>query len=531
MNALLAIHPIHHDSRNCKEDTIVSVATWWKRDYALMFLESWGFTFDRTQWQRTGKLYQSITPGIGDMLNLLKHLHGIEIVVKGNASWQDTVALVESELQASRPVAIDLDSYYCPWSHGYQKYHSLHTCLIVGEDKANQRYTLVDCFYERQNVTIAIADCFRHECRGIALFRKLPDSEQVFCWKQTILYALKQTLYREHEQHAFAQMREFADVLQQLPTVAGEFAEAPQVWMSPLLSVLHAISNGRKHFATALEYVSDRYDVDSLAPLIHDLSYSAAQWSTVLSMLTKAYYQSGDSALIQRAANKIRTVAELEEKVANQLQNICEERLPDQRAADRREQAKAGADYSQMTFVDLSAHCNNKGFSRLADPACPADLTLMGEVFLLEDMPDQPLWHVNGVPFSLPALVEKQNDNISCAGQELPIPEGHYASLLILGCSECGSYTERIEMGYEDNAVSYIPLQFTDWCMEPIFGETTAWVGKGAVRREGRVERLDFPVRLLVQQYYLNQSRKLQRIKLPDCPNIHIFAMTLMAKG
>ncbi|MDR5002041.1 MULTISPECIES: BtrH N-terminal domain-containing protein [Brevibacillus] len=530
MSAILDIIPLHHDSRNCKEDTIVTVATWWKRDYALMFLESWGFAFDQTQWKQSGKLYQSITPGIGDMLNLLRHLHGIEIFVKGSVSLQDTVALVESELQESRPVAIDLDSYYCPWSHGYQKYHSIHTCLIVGADKASQTYTLVDCFYERQNVTISIADCFRQECRGIALFRKLPEHEQAFDWKQTILYALKQTLYREREATAFEKMREFADVLQQLPTVAGEFNDSQQVWMSPLLSILHAISNGRKHFASALQYVHDRFQIDSLAPLIQDLTYSAAQWSTVLSMLTKAYYQSGDSKLIQRAASKVRMVAELEEKVADQLQNICGER-PHHLADDKRERSKAGAGYSRMTFIDLADSCNNKGFSHVAASACTADLTLMGEVFLLEDVPEQPIWNVNGMEFSLPALAENRNDNISCAGQEINVPEGYYSSLLILGCSECGSYTERIEILYEDNVVRYIPIQFTDWYMEPMFGETTAWVGKGAARREGQVEILDFPVRLLVQQYYLNPSRKMLRIKLPDCPNIHIFAMTLMAKG
>ncbi|WP_157696756.1 hypothetical protein [Brevibacillus formosus] len=532
MNAILDldITPLHHESRNCKEDTIVTVASWWKCDYELMFLESWGFTFDLSQWKNSGRLYQSITSGIGDMLTLLKQVHGIEIVVMGNKSLQDTVAIVESELKESRPVAFDLDSYYCQWSHGYQKYHSIHTGLIVGVDPENHCYTLVDCFYEKKNVTIPIEHCFKHEYRGIALFRKLPNAIEGVEWKQLIMQALSRTLFQNQETNSFDMMRSFAEVLEHLPTVEDEFNGSKEVWMSPLLTVLYSISNGRKHFSTALQYVKTKYQVDDLVPLINDLAYAAAQWSTILSMITKAYYQSSDSQLIQRAASKIRMVAELEETIAVKLRSICEERPQNNQVDEKAEHGKTATEHRKMKYIDISDYCNNKGFSQLVSPAYRADLTLMGEYFLIDQLPDQTIWDVEGMKFSLSAFGENINDNISCAGQDMKVPEGYYSSIMLLGCSECGSYAERIEILYEDNEVSYIPIQFTDWYLEPIFGETTAWVGKGVQRKGGEVKILEFPVRLLVQKYELNQRKKILRIKLPDCPNIHIFAMTLMAE-
>lgn len=49
----------------------------------------------------------------------------------------------------------------------------------------------------------------------------------------------------------------------------------------------------------------------------------------------------------------------------------------------------------------------------------------------------------------------------------------------------------------------------------------------GAVRTAEKVDIYPFPVYLFAQAYSLQLSGMIQYIKLPECPNMHIFAITL----
>jgi len=474
-------------------------------------------------------LSSCLTPGFGNMLPLLKQYHGLEIYIVENLGFQDTINLITAELAESRPVVIELDTFICTWDPGYQKYHYPHTNLIVGYDEGERLFSLIDCFYQKQELTIPSETCFSSEGNRLALFRRFSNPGPIDDWKKIITNAARRMLAREQNENAFDQMRHFAAVLEQAPDLSEEFNHYEHIWMAPLLSMFNTISNGRRQFSTVLQYLQNQIGQD-FTEMTNEFHYVASQWSILLSMVTKAYYNSSDSGLLQRAANKLHLIAEKEEQIAIRLLDLCEEKRQNDLDSSKTHEVTPVKEQVKTQFVDLTEYYNNKGFDRSISHESKADFTLMGDYFFAEDWLGGQLRNNEGMTFSLPELSESMRDNLSCAAQSLVIPEGYYSSLLIMGCSECGNYSDRIEVLYADQSTASIAIAFTDWQMEPIFGEKIVWTGKGVGRKHGQAKLMDSPVRLFAQSYPLDKSRKIKSMQLPDCPNLHIFAMTFIVE-
>ncbi|MEC0168785.1 BtrH N-terminal domain-containing protein [Paenibacillus graminis] len=526
---VLDIIPIHRDWRNCTEDTIVSVASWLQRNHELMYAESWGFAFDIRQWSSTGKLSTSLSPDSGNMFPLLAQYHGIDIRIVENLSFQDTAGVIARELAESRPVIVELDTYECPWDSGYHSYHYPHTNLIVGYDEANRMYSLIDCFYQKQSIKLSSESCFSYDSNRnrVAVFQCSTLPEPVADWRTIIRHAARRIRGPEQTDHSFHQMRSLAAILEQSPDLNEEFKQHKHIWMAPLLSVLNAISNGRRQFAAVLQYLNTRQQEQDFHETVDELYYAASQWSILLSMVTKSYYSPRDRSLLPRAADKLRMIADKEEHIAGQLLSMCEEKANGQQTMSKNIIVSPISDQADRQFVELAEYFNNKGFDRSLSEESKADLTLMGDYLLADDPPVE--WKLEGMKFSLPVLNCNNYDNISCAAQSIRIPAGHYSAIALVGCSECGSYSDQIELVYEDRSASVLPIAFTDCYMEPLYGESIVWSGRAASRKNGQNQLNESQAHVFTQNYALDTTRKMVGMRLPDCPNLHIFAMALYA--
>lgn len=524
---VLDIIPVHHDWRNCREDTIASVASWLQRNHELMYAESWGFSFDMRQWSRTGKLSSGLSPESGNMLPLLAQHHGIGIRIAENLRFQDAADVVARELAESRPVIIELDTYNCPWDSGFHNYHYPHTNLIAGYDEGNRMYSLIDCFYQKQDIRLSSEHCFSSDSNRVAVFRCSTLPEPIADWRTIIQQAAKRMTVQDQRGHSFHQMRSLAAILEQSPGLDEEFKHYEHIWMAPLLSVLSTISNGRRQFAAVLQYLNTRQQEQDFHETVNELHYAASQWSILLSMMTKSYYSPRDKSLMHRAAHKLRMIADKEEQIAGQLLSMCEEKTKGFQTFSKSIIVSPINDQVDMKFVELAEHYNNKGFDSSLSPESKADFTLMGDYFLADDPPVE--WKTDGMEFSLPVLNCSDYDNISCAAQSIRIPLGCYSALALVGCSECGSYSDQIELVYEDQSASFLSIAFTDWYMDPLYGEKIVWSGRAASRKNGQVKLDESRVRVFTQNYALDPARKIASLRLPDCPNLHIFAMALYA--
>jgi hypothetical protein len=132
--------------------------------------------------------------------------------------------------------------------------------------------------------------------------------------------------------------------------------------------------------------------------------------------------------------------------------------------------------------------------------------------------------------FRVPEIKGAQFDNITCTGQVLEVPQGIYGYLLILGCAEWGNFSDTLAVEFDDGDTEVIKIEFTDWANIPVFGEKTAWQGQGAERTKDGIHIMNLSLHLFAKPFPIRTEKQVRSIKLPDCPNLHFFAITLTTR-
>ena len=195
--------------------------------------------------------------------------------------------------------------------------------------------------------------------------------------------------------------------------------------------------------------------------------------------------------------------------------------------------------------VDLVPHCNNVGIASCCDPTVDG-LDGMGTIFCAERLPDSgTIIAYNGTRFVFPDKSDGVPDNISCEGQEIPLPVGHYRALHVLGICDWRAFEEPLRLKAPDgtctetrlglsDASRYQGLQYgerealtcplvtPDSLIPHVFLFGVSPPGAGYEMTETHIE-----AGIWHQVISLETSRPLAGIVLPDNPSMHLFALTL----
>lgn len=126
-------------------------------------------------------------------------------------------------------------------------------------------------------------------------------------------------------------------------------------------------------------------------------------------------------------------------------------------------------------------------------------------------------------------IAQRDVDNISCKGQVIPLEEGVYSKVLILGCSEYGSYKEKLKFYHNNTLIDETDFKVSDFYQLPIYGETIFCAGDTFQRDDDGLRQLNFNARIYMYEISV-KNEVINQIQLPDRRNIHIFSMTLLSK-
>ncbi|MCK4257908.1 MAG: hypothetical protein KAX49_02960 [Halanaerobiales bacterium] len=145
--------------------------------------------------------------------------------------------------------------------------------------------------------------------------------------------------------------------------------------------------------------------------------------------------------------------------------------------------------------------------------------------FPAEELPEsKAIVTVNEVPFMIPPKEDGINNNIECYSELIEVPEGKYCRLHILGGCDNGSFEEKFTLIYSETEEQYkIGLSNTT-LMRSMFKEQSAFKFTHLHAKDG-----EHIVKSTIwhQSQNIESWRYLQKIKLPDNPCYHIFAITL----
>ncbi|WP_294414150.1 hypothetical protein [uncultured Ruminococcus sp.] len=192
------------------------------------------------------------------------------------------------------------------------------------------------------------------------------------------------------------------------------------------------------------------------------------------------------------------------------------------------------AELSEVSFereysyehIDISALYNNQAFEESISESSKADITGEGTHYLMDEcVAVNMIW--KKYPFEFIYKYKTgENDNISCCGQELRFGKEVFSdSISILGCSEYGSFSEKVEVIYSDGTVYTFAADFSDFFQPAVFGETAYWSGVALDRKNGKTTVHNFNSRLFAKRYTVPKGR-IMALRLPNRKNIHIFAIT-----
>jgi alpha-L-fucosidase 2 len=176
--------------------------------------------------------------------------------------------------------------------------------------------------------------------------------------------------------------------------------------------------------------------------------------------------------------------------------------------------------------VDISAACDNVGISTAADPAA-GDFDGAGYSYPAEELPPPGPFVSAGVAFTFPGATDGAPDNITVAGQVLPLPAGsHQAVWLLAAAANSPTATADLTLTatYPDGSTSPITVQVTDWAKDPSTHETEAVHTAG---RHGPNGDDGLAVSIFQQRVALDPARPATSLTLSGSRDVHVFAVSL----
>ncbi|MBN2353518.1 MAG: hypothetical protein JXD23_13175 [Spirochaetales bacterium] len=526
----LSIKPVHYEFLSCLEDSIIAVAEWAHYRYELIFCEDWYFDFNPGPDRPLG---DSLPVFRNDVVGKLDAYHGIKTLY-GKASPAEILDVVESELKDNRPIMVSIDSYLCPWDWNYLKTHFHHYYLITGSDD-DGNYSYCDRFFKASG-TMTKENLIQGYLNDYRTFR-FEGGERIHVrWGEILANSVNRLMNGAGNGNAFGAMRDFAESVEGSTDIQKEIeGHEDFLFIAPLIKNLEDIAYGRRRFAKLLDYFGAETDVEGFRETSAGLIKAASQWANIRAILIKAAF-SRDVSLKNKAANKIRDVAVLEEDIAGRVRRMYQDKADASGSFSNRQvvsheatEGDVAAVGRKIRFVDLSPYLNNKAFGATVSMDCPADLMGTGTYFLKENFPDHEhrIWTVKDMAFQVPWLYGNGNDNIACSGQEISIDDDVFRNIMILGCADWGNYVERFLIRYDDGRTEEIPVRITDYLYEPVYGETIAWEGKAVEKINDRVQLRGRKVYISAQNHEIAAEGRIRYLRLPDVPGIHIFAISL----
>lgn len=179
--------------------------------------------------------------------------------------------------------------------------------------------------------------------------------------------------------------------------------------------------------------------------------------------------------------------------------------------------------------IDLSIHLNNKGISwptkRLWGQMDHSGISLPGEL-----LPSGTTISLYDTSFFFPMTDTHSNDHIYCEGQTISVSKETFcSSIVFLGFSLYGDYSEEILLHYVDSTIDKATLGLSDWYCLSIPGNRLVF-GEHAAFLLPYYYQQSTPLRsqrgIWIQRVPLNTNKALKAIELPDNPYMLIFSIT-----
>lgn len=521
----ISINPVHCEGLNCFEDIIVSLAKHFNIEYRLAFNDIWGFEFRPAHANKKELLGERVGNNKYSISKLLYKYCNLNVVKFDCEDPFELNEIVKEHLAKGIPIGTYIDAFWCPWLQGrYQRIHDVHHFLIIGIDDENN-FNCIDPSIRMSICKISKTD-FINGCKNCIEYDFKKDNAQ-----PDYLEIFKDSINRLKDKKFYNDIKIFADEFRDSFDINEEYKNYNlDVWYVLIDRNFRLIASGRTLYAEFIELISEKLNSKSLLAIKYDLQKSSSNWNKIRGILTRSYIKGCTDTVKEKVYVLLNEISDFEKNLINKLNTIAEENLFEKDKAivpDIKSIKQHYLNNSEAITLNLDEELNNRAFSVSENDTYKADITGIGNFFLCDGLENKGSIEVSNMYFKLPQLIVNKYDNVACAGQKINVKKSIYQSIMFLGWSDNGDFIEDVSIFFEDGEILEFPISFTDSWRLPKFNEAIAWTGRGGKWTDGKFEIHMNEQRIFAREEPITKNKVIEAIKLPDCSNVHIFAISL----
>lgn len=518
---------------NCFNDCIHTLTSLLGRNHEMIYSEKWGFEYNSGASLKASSFGSRIGMGAtDDEVDQFMKYHGIQLTRHVFEDKNSIIDLLENELSLNHPIIIGVDCYFIPWDPGYRIHHSDgHSFIVTGLDRKQAIVFASDGFFlKKDKISIAnILDGFR-----FCYTYSVTGCEMELDWRASVKDFINKVKPPHQDQSIFQAMRLIASDWEDIFSTEYGRDNFKSVIGDEFAGRLIEIAINRERFGLTIKLLAEKYHEDELLPIAEEFKMAADFWHSLRGMVIKASLASDIDRLALKPPIKFRQIADFEEKVADKLLRLSNS-IKINKTVMKERIGSTNSNYSRIVPLNLNNHFNSKVFVNTFFEQCP-DNILENDLFILADSKAyEQEWLVDGVKFSFPKLADGGYDNICCRQNMVEVPEDDYKKIMFLGGAVWGTAVDEFSIVYTDGYIDKINIEFVDYFSWNAsdksfnFKDKIAWVGQSAdlIPEEKKLKVMNGEARIYKCVRDIPRNGTLKYIQLPDCPNMHIFAITL----
>lgn len=513
----------------CNEYTNALVATWAGRDYDMMFAEALLIDWDA---EADFLLKKKIDYHEWKMYKCLERYHGIRVSSQISRTelmkYGGLITFIAKELKNNYPVwaCFIMNGLACFSEEDKKWENGLNYAMLVGMDEVTEQlYFRVIHFHDKYPEVLTMS--FREAQRSIYTVRqyKYVHRQQAGI---NIDYLLAETTAHFSNKQITKKLESFLDYFEKEADYDMIFGGVEQNGLKnqPLIYNLSILYRSRVLFSFCLSYLAVLNKHIALQEIADEMAVNGGKFYNIRGIILKTNFY----GTITRQ-DKLK-ISDYFRRIIDSEKQLLELMKRPETLACRHKKARPtdqmSVDYfnTPFYFIDLKKYFNNLAFSDIISKDSPANFDGIGGYFLNDKYPYGKLLSVDTMRFLL-AVKNIEQDNISCQKQKITLAGGYYKRMMILASSCHGSFKDYFTFVYEDGEPEKVLMASSSfWYPKAHFAETIAWQGPYVMLLNGSYHLESRELNIYAKDYLITDERRLVAIVLPDCPDIHIFALS-----
>lgn len=314
---IINVSPVVKNENTCIDAIFETIASFFKRDFQLMFLGSWGFEYN-TKNPNVISFGEKIGAGRNKFSReLIYRYHGIKVTWETIDNPDLLNKIIIENIKELVPIGVYIDSYHCPWNPVYKKSHIEHYCLIIGFDQNTEEFLCLDPYFSESLYKLPFINLRKGYKEFISFTKAIQQLNE---------YSLKEIIeeniinYAEtHFKNMFEVMHVFSGDIEKFYDMKIEIeGHEEDIKNILLLRRIKVIGDCRINFSKSLRYLSNMYDENSLLKIAENIEIIGNEWNGLNMLFIKSFITKNNN-LKFKISEVIDVLASKEEEIFSEI--------------------------------------------------------------------------------------------------------------------------------------------------------------------------------------------------------------------